>query len=118
MYLINFLTAFRPAFLGNTDRNMYFVFIMGGKIATLSITAFYALLICFILGGAGSAIGSCSGGPFALIFISLPFIAAAGLILSIILWATGHRFAKGPTFVNGAVLAGYLLLLVAMGWLH
>ena len=90
-----------------------------GKILTLSTAAFYLLLVAFMFVlDPVSPIGSCSSSSSMLIFLSFPFLAGLGLIISLIFWARGHRSGKGPAIVNGTVLVAFFLLLLDLGWLH
>lgn len=90
-----------------------------GKIITLLTAAFYLLLVVsiFVLDPV-SPIGSCSSSSSMLIFLSFPFLAGLGLIISLIVWAGGHRSGKGPAMVNGTVLLAFFLLLMDLGWLR
>ena len=117
--LNDFLTSGQPTFVGITDSNLYFVSMTRGKILTLSTAAFYLLLVAFMFVlDPVSPIGSCSSSSSMLIFLSFPFLAGLGLIISLIFWARGHRSGKGPAIVNGTVLVAFFLLLLDLGWLH
>jgi len=119
MRLNDSLTSARPTYVGITDRNLYFVWMTRGKIGTLLTAAFYLLLIvCMFVLDPVSPIGSCSSSSSMLIFLSFPFLAGLGLIISLVFWARGHRSGKGPAIVNGTVLLAFFLLLLDLGWLR
>jgi hypothetical protein len=119
MRLNDFLTSDLPICVGITGRNLYFVWMTRGKIITLLMGLFYFLLIMIMIAiDPVSPIGPCGPSSGMMIFLSIPFLAAAGLLVSLIGLAGGHRSVKGPAIVNGAVLLIFFLFLSCMGWLH
>jgi hypothetical protein len=90
-----------------------------GKLLTLSTAAFYLLLVLvMIILDPVSPIGPCSSSSSMLVFLAVPFFAAGGLVVSLIVMTSGHRSGKGPAVVNGLVLLAFILLLLVLGWLH
>jgi hypothetical protein len=119
MRLNDFLTSDLPICVGITGRNLYFVSMTRGKIVTIFTGLFYLLLFIIMIAiDPVSPIGPCGPSSGMMIFLSIPFFAAAGLLVSVIGLAGGHRSVKGPAIVNGAVLLIFFLFLFCMGWLH
>jgi hypothetical protein len=90
-----------------------------GKIATVFTGLFYLLLFMIMIAiDPASPIGPCGPSSGMMVFLSLPVFAGAGLLISVIGLAGGHRSVKGPAIINGAVLVVFFLFLLCTGWLH